>query len=273
MQGDNGNEAVGKFFVNFILFFVIILYLLILIFKNIYEIFKNFNDKSSVVLKTLYISIFMIIIFTLIWYFMYVSIDDFLKGLGWMTLDMALEETKMTPHQFFEEAIFGTNSNPICNGINMTEWFDFFLYQSVANKGFLSAIMTMQPNKSGTWMVEMFDIVNYIKIPTNSKLKPTLGICGNQLLGSGGKYYNNESETLPPPINGIIPKSQDCKSDYPVSLKEKNYLCGSGPEALNKNKICDINGCNDSNTAICMSCLGVPASLVCLTDKKINYSA
>ena len=158
MEGNNGDTVVSKFFINFILFLAIILYLLILICINIYKIFKNLNSKDAIILRTLYISIFIIIIFTLLWYFTYICIDDFFQGLGWMTLDMALKKTKLTPYQFFEEAIFGTNNNPICNGLNMTEWFDGFLYKAVSNKKFTSAIMTMQPNKSGCWMVEMFDI-------------------------------------------------------------------------------------------------------------------
>lgn len=283
MQGDNGDVCVSKFFVNLILFLVIILYLLILICKNIYEIFKNFKNKSSVILKTLYISIFMIIIFTLAWYFLYVSLEDFFTGLGWLTLDMAYKETNMSPYQFFEEAIFGTNSNPICNGLNITEWFDEFLYLSVSAKGFKSAIMTMQPNKSGCWMVEMFDLTNWTNDP--NMMTPELGICGNQQLGSGGNY-NNYKKILDcsddeicsldnTPINGIIPMSKNCKGKSTISLNEHviDYNCNSVSEGLNENKLCDVNGCNDTNNAICMSCIGVPTSLVCLSNKKINYSA
>ena len=170
MNGKNGDEVVRKFFLNIILFFFIIIYLIILIFKDLFELFKNLKDKSNVVTKMTLVSIYMVIIFTLIWYLIYVALNDFFKGLGWRTLDMALEETNMTPHQFFEEAIHGTNSNPICNGLNMTEWFDAFLYKAVIDKGFTSAIMTMQPNKSGCWMVEMFDIMNYVIEGTNITL-------------------------------------------------------------------------------------------------------
>ena len=270
MCGKNGDEVVRKFFLNIILFFFIIIYLIILIFKDLFELFKNLKDKSNVVTKMTLVSIYMVIIFTLIWYLIYVALNDFFKGLGWRTLDMALEETNMTTHQFFEEAIHGTNSNPICNGISMTEWFDSFLYKAVIAKGFTSAIMTMQPNKSGCWMVEMFDVINYVN--ANPNMRPELGICGEQKLQSGIKKAIHDTPDTPdenyikyiPQIMGTIPSNKDCGN----SNKE------SGCENLdNSGKQCNIYGCRDTNHALCMSCDAVPISNICINNKKIDYSS
>ena len=264
MQGTNGDMVVKKFFLNMILFFFIIIYLIILIFKDLFELFKGLNDKSNVVIKSTLITIYMVIIFTLIWYLIYTALNDFFKGLGWRTLDMALEETNMTPHQFFEEAIHGTESNPICNGINMTEWFDGFLYDAVYKKGFTSAIMTMQPNKSGCWMVEMFDVVSYVN---HIGMKPRLGICGQQLLHSGiQKYDKNNSTNYIPQIMGTIPSNHNCGKSLEEESNCEENLNDSG-------KICNIYGCRDTNHALCMSCDAVPLSNICVSNKKINYGS
>ena len=263
MNGKNGDVVVRKFFLNIILFFFIIIYLIILIFKDLFELFKNLKDKLNTVTKITLISIYMIIIFTLIWYLIHVALNDFFKGLGWRTLDMALEETNMTTHQFFEEAIHGTNSNPICNGLNMTEWFDSFLYKAVIDKGFTSAIMTMQPNKSGCWMVEMFDITNYVTAKTN--ITPKLGICGEQKLQSGIKKAIHDKSYISQ-IMGTIPSNDDCGNSKVES--------GCGNDKLdNSGKQCNIYGCRDTNHALCMSCDAVPLSNICISNKKIDYSS
>ena len=267
MEGKNGDVVVRKFFVSFTIFLFICIYLLILIIKNVYDIFKNFNDKSYVILKSTYIIICLIIIFSIFWYWIFISVNDLFIGLGWMTLDMAYEKTGLSPYKFFEEAIFGYNSNPICNGLNMTEWFDEFLYPGVTENGFLSAIMTQQPNKSGCWMVEMFDIEQYVLI--KNKYTPSLGICGKQKLASGIQYYNNKNNDYgKPTILGTIPKNKNCFNveNPPSSLEECDEL-------KNDSKVYNCYGCNDSNKSLCISCKGVPISSVCLSNKKIHYSA
>lgn len=265
MKGENGDIVVRKFFVSFIIFFFIIIYLLISICKNIFKIFKNFNDKSSVVLKSTYIIISLVIIFSLIWYFVFVLVNDFFIGLGWMTLDMAYEKTNLSPYKFFEEAIFSTNSNPICNGIHMSEWFDQYLYSAVSSKGFLSAIMTQQPNKSGCWMVEMFDVVKFVE--TDKSITPALGICGEQQFSSGIKYYEESSDGLPT-LSRTVPEFKNCYAQSNMTGSESEC------EQLNDDsKIYNCYGCNDSNRSLCISCQGVPVSNVCIGNKKIHYSA
>jgi len=267
MEGKNGDVVVRKFFVSFTIFLFICIYLLILIIKNIYDIFKNFNDKSNVILKSTYIIICLIIIFSILWYWIFISVNDLFVGLGWMTLDMAYEKTGLSPYKFFEEAIFGYNSNPICNGINMTEWFDEFLYKAVTNNGFLSAIMTQQPNKSGCWMVEMFDIEQYVL--TKNKFTPALGICGKQKLASGIQYYNSSLDNKygKPNILGTVPKYLNCFND------NKHSSSSECEEIKNDSNIYNCYGCNDSNKSLCISCKGVPISSICLSNKKIHYSA
>ena len=271
MKGVNGDIVVRKFFVTFIIFLFIIIYLLIQIIKNIYNIFKNFNDKSNIILKSTYIIISLVIIFSLMWYFIFITVNEFFIGLGWMTLDMAYEKTGLSPYKFFEEAIFGTNSNPICNGLNITEWFDEFLYEAVSKKGFLSAIMTQQPNKSGCWMVEMFDVTQYIK--TDKSFVPKLGICGKQKLGSGIQYSQNNSDFISkfgiPTILNTVPSKTDCYNTLSHTSSEEEEC----DELLNNSKIYNCHGCNDSNRSLCISCKGVPISNVCLNNKKIHYGA
>lgn len=265
MEGKNGDIVVKKFFVSFTIFLFICIYLLILIIKNIYDIFKNFNDKSYVILKSTYIIICLIIIFSILWFWIFVSVNDLFIGLGWMTLDMAYEKTGLSPYKFFEEAIFGYNSNPVCNGLNMTEWFDEFLYPVVIQNGFLSAIMTQQPNKSGCWMVEMFDIEQFV---LHKNMTPKLGICGKQKLASGIQYYRNDNTFGSPTILGTVPKHNNC-----FNIENPTSSLNECDELNNDSNVYNCYGCNDSNKSLCISCKGVPISSVCLSNKKIHYGA
>ena len=279
MEGKDGDKVVRKFFLTVTLFLFLIIYLMIVLFKNFIGIFKELGDKSKVVAKTTLIVILLIIIFTLLWYLLYVSINDFFVGLGWMTLDMALEKTNMSPYEFFDEAIFGRQSNPICNGLNITEWFDYFLYDACAKKGFFSAIMTMQPNKGGNWTVEMFDLQQYLKMynaPAAIKDAPKLGLCGNQQLASGSRYYSEGEDNVSnnetyPTITNTVPAKKYCTD---VSDPEK-HTGSECEEKLDKmgGKVCNIYGCQDTNKALCLNCESVQASDVCMTDKKITYKA
>tara|TARA_A100001015_G_scaffold234090_1_gene265445 strand:- start:171 stop:737 length:567 start_codon:yes stop_codon:yes gene_type:complete len=188
---------------------------------------------------------------------------------------MAYEKTGLSPHEFFEEAIFGTNSNPICNGLNLIEDLDQYLYEEVAKNGFLSAIMTQQPNKSGCWMVEMFDVYQYLY--TNKSVLPELGICGKQIhLGSGIQYWSNDKKQKfgQYTMTSTIPKYDNCYyKKLDSGSEEENRLRQKCDNLKNDSKIVDCGGCNDTNRALCVSCKGVPVSEVCLSSKKVTYSA
>ena len=182
-----------------------------------------------------------------------------------MTLDMAYEKTNLSPYKFFEEAIFSANSNPICNGLNMTEWFDEYLYDAVSSRGFMSAIMTQQPNKSGCWMVEMFDVIKYLE--RSRSMLPALGICGDQQFSTGIKYYKTTEDGFPT-LSRTVPEFKNCYAKKEMSGSESEC-----EELKNDSKIYNCYGCNDSDRSLCISCQGVPVSNVCLNNKKIHYSA
>ena len=174
---------------NFISRTFLILYLIAV---TIVQMFVNIKNKSIKQIALVILTC-LIILAALIYIFLFVIFEDFFRGLGWMTLDMALKQTNMTLYQFVEECVTGNFKNPICNSLAMTQIFDLDTEIYTHALGYDSFILTSQPNKTGNWEVEICDLRNYNK----SSIK-TGGVCG-----SYADFGNSMKEPLP-----IIPKDE-----------------------------------------------------------------
>jgi hypothetical protein len=145
---------------------VILIYLLIIYF---------IKSKS---VKSLIIGIVLAISMYYFWY--YVLTEQFIRGFGWMTLDMGLKETGMNLKEFVTECVTGNLKNGICNGLAMTQMFDLQLESRAFAMGYSSFVLTTQPNKSGSWAVEICDLSNYTSDKSGKIINLKLGICGEK---------------------------------------------------------------------------------------------
>ena len=118
--------------------------------------------------------------------------ENMFERFGYTTLDMALKKSGLDLKSF----IFATagldreyNSlpkgkyNPIANGLAQTQVFDFDLSFLTSRSGIDSVVMHTQPNKSGSWAVEILDVRNTPAQGAKSldDLIKTLGLCGQPL--------------------------------------------------------------------------------------------
>ncbi len=97
-------------------------------------------------------------------------LENMLRDFGYLTLDMALEKTGMTLDEFIYSSAgrdpsgkpFTDSSqyNSIANSLAQTQMFDFDLDTFCFANRLDSIIMHTQPNKSGSWAVEIMDIRN-----------------------------------------------------------------------------------------------------------------
>lgn len=220
---------------NFISRTFLILYLIAV---TIIQMFVNIKNKSIkhiifVILTSL------ILIAALIYFFLFVIFEDFFRGLGWMTLDMALKETNMTLYQFVEECVTGNLKNPICNSLAMTQIFDIDTEIYTRALRYDSFILTSQPNKTGTWEVEICDLRNFKSSIKNG------GICGT--------YSDDNSMNEPLPI---IPK-------------EKRLILKAGPitfDPLGPPFYKPTNECHciELSNRLCISCKGYLSEKLCI---------
>ena len=230
---------------NFITRTFLILYLLVV---TIIQLFVNIRNKSKkgviiVILTTL------IILVALIIFYLFVIFEDFFRGLGWMTLDMALKETNMTLYQFIEECVLGTQQNPICNSLAMTQTFDIDVQVYTHAMKYESFILTSQPNKTGTWEVEICDLRYFDK----DNLIYKDGICGTydkkNVINEPVKIDLCKNKILPPKKNNIILKSG------PIVLDTK------GPPYYKPTESCM---CIEGSKRLCVSCKGYLSEKLCI---------
>lgn len=139
---------------NFISRTFLILYLIAVLFIQFFVNVRNKNIQEIIIL----LLTCLVILAVLIYIFFFVVFEDFFRGLGWITLDMALKETNMTLYQFVEECVTGTLKNTTCNSLAMTQIFDPDTEIYTRALGYDSFILTSQPNKTGTWEVEICDL-------------------------------------------------------------------------------------------------------------------
>ena len=222
---------------NFISRTFLILYLIAV---TIIQMFVNIKNKSKKQIALVILTC-LIILAALIYIFFFVIFEDFFRGLGWMTLDMALKETNMTLYQFVEECVTGNLKNPICNSLAMTQIFDIDTEIYTHALGYDSFILTSQPNKTGNWEVEICDLRNFDK--DNLVIKG--GICGT--------YHDNNIMKKPSPI---IPK------DERFILKAGPIIFDrSGPPFYKPTNECN---CVEGANRLCVSCKNYLSEKLCI---------
>lgn len=140
-------------------------------------------------------------------------LENMLRGFGYLTLDMALEKTGMTLDEFiYSSAGRDPNGNPfshpsqynsVANSLAQTQMFDFDLDTFCFANKLDSIIMHTQPNKSGSWAVEIMDIRN-TPYKKNAKdlndLVYPLGLCGKPIKPED-KALNFMPELLQGPVS------------------------------------------------------------------------
>lgn len=220
---------------NFISRTFLILYLIIVTFIQLFINIRNKNLKEILIV----ILCCFIIICALIYFFFFVVFEDFFRGLGWMTLDMALKETNMTLYQFVEECVTGNLKNPICNSLAMTQLFDIHTEVYTKKLGYDSFILTSQPNKTGTWEVEICDLRNFSK-----DIVIDGGVCGtydrNNSLKEPWYVHNNDK---------FILKAGPIKLDP------------TGPPFYKPVNECK---CDEGENRLCISCKGYLSEKLCI---------
>jgi hypothetical protein len=196
---------------NFISRTFLIVYLIVV---AIIQFLINLRGKSIPEIIGLLILLVIIIAF-LLYIFIFVVFEDFFRGLGWMTLDMALDKTGMTLYEFVEECITGKLKNHTCNSLAMAQMFDYDLEVSTFAMKYDSFILTSQPNKTGTWEVEICDLRRF---DPNNKTKGIVldgGVCDSRDDSSKNKLDKGVSFDL-------------CKNKIVPGIKN-SYILKSGP--------------------------------------------
>lgn len=109
----------------------------------------------------------------------YVVTERALRGFGYVTLDQALAKSSAgSIHALLERAANGRDM--VANGLCMVQNFDLLLEQLAMGLKLTSVIMHAQPNKSGSWAVEIMDmraLLNADSVSDELTLLD-LGLCG-----------------------------------------------------------------------------------------------
>ena len=109
----------------------------------------------------------------------YVVTERALRGFGYVTLDQALAKSSAgSIHALLERATNGRDM--VANGLCMVQNFDLLLEQLAVGLKLTSVIMHAQPNKSGSWAVEIMDmraLLNADSVSDELTLLD-LGLCG-----------------------------------------------------------------------------------------------
>ena len=165
---------------------VVVLTMVALLIYITLSIVKSFKGKRNgfVTLGILLGSVAAVFGMLLIWYF---SVSDgMLTGFGYMTLDLALRKSGLTLPEFITSS--RNSNNLLTNSLGMIQNFDFHIEALASSLNLTSIIFHTQPNKSGSWAVEIIDVRNtpFKSTGTTSAddLIYKLGICGRPLDGS-----------------------------------------------------------------------------------------
>ena len=132
--------------------------------------------------------------------------ESMLVNFGYMTLDMALRETNMGLEEFIYSAAGRDKNgnytdvyNSVANSLGQIQQFDFDLDTFCNINKLDSVIMHTQPNKSGSWAVEIMDVRNTPFKKDAKKLSDlifSLGLCGSPVDGS--------IDNMPPLMQGPL---------------------------------------------------------------------
>ena len=200
---------------------LLVLFMLIVVnfFKVIIDTFRGKKPWWKIVLN-LAVLIFTAIIFvTIEWS---VLTEFMFTHFGYTTMEMALKKSNLSLKDFIfssagldknYNALPPGNYNPISNGLAQIQNFDFDLSALSSISGLDSIIMHTQPNKSGSWSVEILDIRNTpvpLKLKSLDKLIYKLGICGSPVKSNLSEtteesskdscQVNNSAKDLMPPL-------------------------------------------------------------------------
>jgi len=251
-QSESGSEAWTRFITLtfFILYLIPILFILY---------FKNIRGKSWKIITTLSI-VFLILLASLIYYFLFVVFEDFFRGLGWITLDMALNKTGMSLYQFVSECVTGNLKNPICNSLAMVQLFDLDLEGFTWAMKYDSFILTSQPNKTGTWEVEICDLRRFDQ--KKRGIATDGGVC-NKLSNIKNNRIEQES--------GIEGRYDICTNTLLPRLDPKadNYQLMIGPLKFDKTgppfyAPTEPCKCLEDSNRLCTSCDNTLSGKLCI---------
>lgn len=253
---DSGKDAWDNFISRIFVIFYLILVTFIQFFVNVRN--KTVTEIIGMLL------LFFIIICVLIYILFFVIFEDFLRKIGWITLDMALDATNMNLYEFVEECVTGNLKNPVCNSLAMTQIFDLDVEEHTFAMQYDSFILTSQPNKTGTWEVEICDLRNFKGKGKSINLKG--GICGGY---SGPENSFKEKTGIQAlDICKITEKSPQLNSSKDFFLKAGPIeLDPSGPPFYKPTRECK---CIDGPKRLCTSCSGYLSQKLCITKSKKN---
>jgi hypothetical protein len=172
---------------------------------------------------------------------------------------MALDQTGMNLYEFVSEAVTGNQKNPMCNSLAMIQFLDLDLEAFVHYMGYDSFILTSQPNKTGTWEVEICDLRRYD--PDKKGIAEDGGVC-NTLSEPGNNIIQQESGiegVVDFCSNTLLPKLDPEKIHYqlmtgPIVFDEL------GPPFYRPTKPCD---CIEKENRLCTSCSGTLSGKLC----------
>lgn len=248
---------------NFISRTFLIVYLIAVL---IIQLVINIRNKTPTQVSLILLSS-LVILAVLFYILFFVIFEDFFRGIGWMTLDMGLKQTNMTLYQFVEECVLGTQKNPICNSLAMTQNFDIQTEIFTKALGYDSFILTSQPNKTGNWEVEICDLRKFPDSYTeDTDLMFAGGVCGGYTSGS-----ENEMQQLSFPEDSIdLCKNKLIPKAFDMNKNNNKYILKAGPIEL------DISGppyykptkeckCVDGVDRLCTSCNGYLSEKLCIT--------
>ena len=172
------------------IFFSVLFTVFILVFLGycIRNIIMSFQHKRSIGSTILTIVAFIVSFFVVISLEWSVATELMLRNFGYMTLDMALKQSNMSLEEFIL-ACAGRDKNnnytdtyvPLANSLAQIQNFDFDLDTFCNINRLDSVIMHTQPNKSGSWAVEIMDVRNTPFKKDAKKLSDlvySLGLCG-----------------------------------------------------------------------------------------------
>jgi len=278
-------------FYTFSIFTAIILTIVgLLIINFVKTIFNTFRGKTPWWKNILNLTILLVTCVVASTIELSILTEFMLTQFGYTTLDMALDKSKLSLKDFIFASAgldknYNTlppgNYNPIANGLAQIQNFDFDLSSLSSISGLDSIIMHTQPNKSGSWAVEILDVRN-TPVPPNAKslddLIYKLGLCGSpiksNLLTSKVSSDNscqvneNPNDLMPPLAKGPIIDTTSSSSNQFIyfGYQPKNLIFN---EPVFNNK-CD---CNDTNIAAqfkadgtlkkCVYCEGTISQQLC----------
>jgi len=216
-QSETGKSAWSKWITNtFILIYLIVILIIYLI--------KNFSWVN--------LGIIIVLIAVYLYFWTFVFTESFIRGFGWITLDIALKETNMSTKEFVTECITGNLKNPVCNSLAMTQIFDIACEIQAKKAGYDSFILTTQPNKSGSWAVEICDLTNFTE---GDKIAIDNGICG----GINKKTNKPNIQFKTGPLRPAIQKPGFAGTVFCDCNEKDNFKCVSCKGTLSE-QICKI---------------------------------